>query len=69
MRAIFIIAALMAIGLAGTVPTAAAPASGAAIADAASRGQLVDQVHWWRRHHRHHRHCWWHHGRLHCARW
>jgi hypothetical protein len=68
MRTIFAVALLATgIGLAGTLPTTAAPASGAAIAHAAGRGQVIDQVHWWRRHHRHHRHCWSHHGRPHCS--
>jgi hypothetical protein len=71
MRA-FILAAALAggIGLASLSPSAAAPASGRAIGEAATVTPAVEQVHWWRRHHRHHRHhrpyCWWHRGHVHC---
>ncbi len=67
MRAIFI-AALVAlgIGLVGTSPTLAAPASGVVIGNAAHLNQVVDRAHWrWR----HHRHCWWRHGHRHCGWW
>ena len=64
MRTIFVVALLAAgIGLAGTLPGTAAPASGAVIGQAAGRGYMIDRVHWrWH----HHRHCWWHYGRPHC---
>jgi hypothetical protein len=66
MRAMLIAALVgLGIGLVGVSPSLAAPASGAAIANAANLNQAVDQVywrryyyrHWWWRHHRHHR--WW----------
>lgn len=57
------------IGLTGTLPGAAMPASGNAIQSAAHGNRMVERVHLWRRHHHrhHHRHCWWHHGRMHCG--
>jgi hypothetical protein len=59
MRAILIAAFVgLGIGLVGLSPSLAAPASGAAIAQAAQLNQPAEQV-YWRRYH--HRHWWWRH--------
>jgi hypothetical protein len=60
MRAILIAAFVgLGIGLVGLSPSLAAPASGAAIAQAAQLNQPAEQVMYWRRYH--HRHWWWRH--------
>jgi len=54
MRAMLIVAPVgLGIGLVGVSPSLAAPASGAAIANAANLNQAVDQVHWRGYHYRH----------------
>ncbi len=66
MRAIVLATVLAAgLGLAGTAPTLATPANGAAISQAADAAKMVEQVRWWRyryhwRWHRYyyHRHWW-----------
>ena len=61
MRA-FVIATVMAagIGLAGTSPTLAVPASGNVIEDAAAVNPLIEPVYWRHYHYRYHRHWRWH---------